>query len=54
MLALCLILLVTYYALNYAGMIGWGLRSSDRMIVYQTYSNNPKIAIGDELILIQK
>jgi len=25
MLALCLMLLDTYYALNYAGIIGWGL-----------------------------
>ena len=25
MLALCLMLSVTYYALNYAGMIGWSL-----------------------------
>jgi len=25
MLALCLMLLATYYALKYAGIIGWGL-----------------------------
>jgi len=28
MLALCLMLLATYYALNYAGIIGQGLKQS--------------------------
>ena len=36
MLALCLMLLVTYYALNYAGIIGLGLHEAVAMQVMKS------------------
>ena len=32
MLALCLMLLVTYYAFNYIGIIDWGLTAGDQEV----------------------
>ena len=45
MLALCLMLLVTYYALNYAGIIGLGLKMHQLLQKQNIYAHRIYIAI---------
>ena len=40
MLALCLMLSVTYYAQNYASIIGWSLHTDKNTFSLQHYLNN--------------
>ena len=40
MLALCLMLLVTYYAQNYAGIISWSLLTTKRQTILREVKSN--------------
>ena len=46
MLALCLMLLVTYYALNYTGIIGLGLQNVRSCILAIPYAGNHVYTLG--------
>ena len=53
MLALCLMLLVTYHALNYAGIVGLGLKGSRDQSYITTKSKEPHLipTLASELYL---
>ena len=43
MLALCLMLSVTYYAQNYAGIIGWSLPHASSAFIRQTTLDTSRV-----------